>query len=101
MTNNDIVPLFGAHTTQNGQRIGSGLARQTKREAEQVAANTEIAAVREQGNAFLASVALTNTATLVMQAEAHMKVAPSGAQFYEALITSYAIGAGQRLGRGV
>ena len=45
----------------------------------------------------VASQAMTNTATLVMQAEAQMKIAPGGAQFYEAIITGYALGAGQRI----
>lgn len=99
MSNTQVVPLFGSHTTQQGQRISGSIVRQTKREVEAVAANTEIAAVREQAHAFLASQALTNVATLVTQAEAHMKLAPGGAQFYEAIITSYALGAGQRIGR--
>lgn len=97
----DIVPLFGGHTTQQGQKISGGLVRQTKREIEQTAAAAEIAAVREQAHAFLASQAMTNVATLVTQAEAQMKVAPAGAQFYEAIITGYALGAGQRIARGL
>ena len=97
----DIVPIFGSHQTQAGQRVGGGLARRMKQEMEGVAASIEIAAIREQGHAFLASQALTNVATLVTQAEAHMKIAPGGAQFYEALTTGYALGAGQRLGRGL
>ncbi|MBN9156924.1 hypothetical protein [Microbacterium sp.] len=96
----EIVPLFGTHQTQSGQRVSGGLARRMRQEMEGVAASIEIAAVREQGQAFLAAQAMTNVATLVTQAEAHMKIAPGGAQFYEALITGYAIGAGQRIGRG-
>lgn len=101
MSSSQVVPLFGGHTTQQGQKISGGLMRQTKREVEIVAANAEISAVREQAHAFLASQALTNVATLVSQAEAQMKVAPSGAQFYEAIITGYALGAGQRMARGL
>ena len=101
MSSNQVVPLFGGHTTQQGQKITGSLVRQTKREVEQVAASTEIAAVREQGHAFLASQAMTNVATLVAQAEAQMKIAPAGAQFYEAIIAGYAIGAGQRIARGL
>lgn len=97
----DIVPLFGTQQTQAGQSVGGGIARRMRQEREVVAASVEIAAIREQGHAFLASQALTNVATLVTQAEAQMKIAPGGAQFYEALITGYAIGAGQRLGRGL
>lgn len=99
MASSDVIPLFGGQTTVQGQRIGGAVARATRREVEAVAAHTEIAAVREQAHAFLASQALTNVATLVTQAEAHMKIAPGGAQFYEAIITGYALGAGQRIGR--
>lgn len=97
----DIVPLFGGHTTRGAQKISGSLARQAKREVDIVAARAEVAAVEEQAHAFLASVALTNVAVLVTQAEAHMKVAPAGGQFYEAIIAGYAVGAGQRLGRGL
>jgi hypothetical protein len=101
MSASDIIPLFGRHTTQQGQKITGSMVRQIKREVEQVAASTEIAAVRGQGHAFLASQALTNVATLVSQAEAQMKIAPAGAQFHEAIIAVYAIGAGQRISRGL
>lgn len=101
MANTDITPLFGSTRTAAGQRMGGTVARATRREAEQIAGNTEIAAVTEQAHAFLTAQAMTNVATLVNQAQAHMQVAPAGAQFYEALITSYAIGAGQRLNRGL
>lgn len=100
-TNNQAMSLFGGITTQAGGQVSNGLARQLRREVEGVAARTEIAAVQEQAHAFLAAQAMSNVATLVNQAEAHMKVNPAGAQFYETLITGYAIGAGQRLGRAV
>lgn len=99
----DILPLFGGqtHTTQQGQRISGVVARQTRREAEVIAANVELTAMRDNGAAFLAANAMTNVSTLVQMAEAQMKVAPGGAQFYEAIITGYAIGAGQRIARGL
>ncbi|ERH14745.1 hypothetical protein HMPREF1549_02468, partial [Actinomyces johnsonii F0510] len=53
----------------------------------------------EQARAFLTSQVLTNIATLVTQAEAQTRIAPGGAQFYEAIITGYALGAGQRIGQ--
>lgn len=101
MSGNQAVSLFGSHTTQQGQKVSGGLVRQTKREVEQIAASTEVAAVREQGYAFLASQAMTNVTTLISQAEAQMKIAPGGAQFYEAIIAGYAIGAGQRIARAL
>lgn len=97
--NSQALSLFGGATTQSGGQVSGGLARQMKREVEQVAARTEVAAVTEQAQAFLASQAMTNVATLVVQAEAHMRIAPAGAPYYEALITSYALGAGQRIAR--
>lgn len=101
MSDNQIVPLFGSHQTQQGQRVSGTLARQAKRESEVVAANTELTAVREQAHAFLASQAMNNVATLVAQAEAHMKTSPAGGQFYEQIIAGYALHAGQRISRSL
>lgn len=98
---NEVSPLFGGMTTQQGQRIGNGIARATKREVDHVAAATEVAAVREQGHAFLTSVAMTNLSVLVNQAEVHVKTNPATAPFMEQLIAGYAIGAGMRLNRGL
>ena len=97
----ELTPLFGGITTQQGHTIGGGLARATRREVEQVSARAEIAAVREQGHAFLTSVAMTNVSVLVHQAEAHVKANPATAQFMEQLIAGYAVGAGMRLNRGL
>lgn len=97
----DLLPLFGGHTTQNGQHLSGALARQTKREVEAVAAHVELTTLRDNGAAFLAANAMTNISTLVQLAEAHLKVAPAGAQFYESLITGYTISAGQRISRGL
>lgn len=90
--------IFGT-PSGDGRRLGSGLARQTRREVEQIAARVEVEATEEQARVFLASCAMTNIATLVSQAESHMKVAPAGAQYYESLLAAYAISAGQRIGR--
>lgn len=98
---NEITPLFGGMTTQQGQKVGSGLARTTRREVEQIAAQTEIAAVRQQGEAFLVSVAMTNVSTLVNLAEAHIKVNPATAPFMEQLITNHVASTAQRLNRGL
>lgn len=81
------------------RRQSSALARQTRQEVEQIKSRVEVDATAESARAFLVSHALTNVATLVSQAEAHMKVAPAGGQFYEQLIASYAISAGQRISR--
>ncbi len=97
--NMQALSLFGGASTQSGGQVSGGLARQMRRDVEQVAARTEIAAVTEQAQAFLVSQAMTNVATLVTQAEAHMRVAPAGAPYYEALITGYALSAGQRISR--
>lgn len=81
------------------RRQSNALARRTRQEIEQITARVEVEATAESARAFLVSHALTNVATLVTQAEAHMKVAPAGGQFYEQLIASYAISAGQRIAR--
>ncbi|MDQ1204643.1 hypothetical protein [Microbacterium sp. SORGH_AS_0862] len=97
----EVQRPFGARTTALGVSVGGGIARQSRRETEQVAANADVMAMAEQGAAFLHSVALSNVATLVSQAEAYMKVAPAGGAYYEAIIANYAITAGQRLSRGL
>lgn len=97
--NDQPVTLFGGMRTQQGRTISSGIARSARRDMEQVAARTEVAIVEEQATAFVAAQMMTNVTTLLTQAQAHMKIAPEGAQFYEMLITGYALGAGQRLGR--
>lgn len=85
-------------TSSEGRRLGTGaVARQARREVEQIAARVEVEATAEQARAFLTASAMTNLATLVTQAESHMKVAPAGAQYYESLIGAYAISAGQRI----
>lgn len=81
------------------RRQSNVLARQTRQEIEQITSRVEVEATAESARAFLVSHALTNVATLVSQAEAHMKVAPAGGHFYEQLIASYALGAGQRIAR--
>ncbi|RRJ85683.1 hypothetical protein EG850_12230 [Gulosibacter macacae] len=86
-------------STAADRRQSSALARQTRRDIDQIAARVEVETAAEQARAFLVSHAMTNVATLVNQAESHMKIAPAAAPFYEALITSYAINAGQRIAR--
>lgn len=101
MGTNEITPAFGARQTQQGQRVSGGLARQMRRETEVLAANVELAAVREQGQAFLTAQALSNVSTLVQLAEAQMRIAPGGAPYYEAIIGTYAVGAAQRVARNL
>ena len=97
------TPAGGLFGTSPGaaaeRRQSNALARQTRQEIEQITSRVEVEATAESARAFLVSHALTNVATLVTQAEAHMKVAPAGGQFYEQLIASYAISAGQRIAR--
>ena len=87
------LSLFSPQRTRMGVVLGNGQARVTRREIEQVAAQAE------QARAFLTSQVLTNIATLVTQAEVQTRIAPGGAQVYEAIITGYALGAGQRIGQ--
>lgn len=92
--------MFSASTgSASDRRQQNALARQTRHEVDQIMARAEVENTAEQSRAFLTASALMNTATLVAQAEAHMKVAPAGGQFYEQLIASYAISAGQRIAK--
>jgi hypothetical protein len=95
----EITTLFGGTTTGSGQRIGGGLARQTKREAETIAARTELAQLTDGARALLTSSALTNIGTLVSQAEQMMQLAPSGARYYELIINAYGVGAANSIAR--
>ncbi len=95
----DVIQLFSGIRTQEGKRLSTSLARQTKRETDQTAARAEVVAVEEQARAFLASQAMTNVATLVSQAQAHLQSNPAGAELYEDIIRGYALGAGQRIHR--
>lgn len=97
----EIQRAFGSQTTALGVPISGGVARQTRRDIEQVAARAEVMAMTEQASAFLHSVALSNIATLVSQAEAHARVAPGGMPYFEAILAQYAVSAGQRLSRGL
>lgn len=100
---NTSAPSGGLFSISPGavaeRRQSNALARQTRQEIEQITSRVEVEATAESARAFLVSHALTNVATLVTQAEAHMKVATAGGQFYEQLIASYAISAGQRIAR--
>lgn len=89
--------MFSGPAASGNRRPSGALARATQREMEQITARTEVEAHAAQGRAFAASVAMTGIAALVVQAEAHMKVAPAGAQFYEAILSAHAMGAAQRI----
>ncbi|GGF18536.1 hypothetical protein [Subtercola lobariae] len=95
----EITTLFGGTTTGSGQRISNGVARQTKREAESIAARTELAQLTDNARAFLTSSALTNVGTLVSQAEQMLQIAPSGARYYELIINAYGVGAANAIAR--
>ncbi len=99
MSSNQMAPLFGGHTPQQGQKIKGSLVGQTKREMEQVTVSAEVAAMRKQGHAFLALQALTTVATLVSQVEGQMKIAPAVTQIYEAISIGYVIGVGYCISR--
>ncbi|MCS3427105.1 hypothetical protein [Leucobacter aridicollis] len=93
--------LFGGQSTSQGQRVSGAVARQIRRETEAISARAEVAAFAEQANAFAVSVAMTNVSVLVSQAETLLRATPAAAPFLETLVSGYAMGAAQRLGRGV
>lgn len=95
----DLIPLFGSHTTTTGQQLSGSLAKQAKRQQDEIALRVERAVLDEQARAFHASVALTNAATLVAQAEAHMRTVPAGREAYEAIVFGYTMGAANRISR--
>lgn len=95
----DINPLFGSVTTQSGGKLSGSLARQAKRQQEEIELRTERFAVEEQARAFLASQAMSNVSVLVLQARAHIAVDPGGAEIYEGLIRGHAAGSAARLSR--
>lgn len=93
------ISLFGGHTTQSGQRLSGSLARQARRQQEEVELRTERFAIDEQARAFLTSQAMSNVSVLVLQARAHVAVDPGGADIYEGLIRGHAAGSASRLSR--
>lgn len=95
----EITPLFGSVTTQTGNKLSGGLARQAKRQQEEIELRTERFAVEEQAKAFLTSQAMTNVSVLVLQARAHIAVDPGGADIYEGLIRGHAADSARRLSR--
>ncbi len=93
----EIVPLFGG-ALANG-RLGSGLARQTRREVEIISARAEIAQAADQSRALLTSSAMNNIGTLVSQAEQLMRIAPTAGPYFELLVNAYGVGAANSIAR--
>ena len=50
-------------------------------------------------NLSLFSPQRTRMGVVLGNGQAQTRIAPGGAQFYEAIITGYALGAGQRIGQ--
>ncbi|WP_417288918.1 hypothetical protein [Corynebacterium variabile] len=70
----------------------------TERRAAEIESVAKLTSLEDQAKAFLTHQALSNTAALVNQAEAHMQTAPAGARYYEQIIGAYAQGAARRIG---
>lgn len=98
----DIAPLFSASgglAPAGSSGMSRGIAKQTKRATDLVAARGEVALTTDSVRAGLTYAALGNVGTLVSQAKALMNVAPEGAQYYEACINAYAMGAANSIAR--
>lgn len=95
----DLIPALGGNfTTKQGQTLTSGLARTTKRDLDIIHAQTELTAVRENAQAFLAATAMTNITTLVGMAEQMIKQSPAAASYIEPVLAAYSMGAARRVG---
>jgi hypothetical protein len=94
---NEIASLLGGTTTASGQRLSGGLARQTRREVETVAARTEVAHGTDQARAFLTASAANNIITLYGMAEQGLQSAPAAADDVLALLQAYSRGAAYQI----
>lgn len=96
MTDN-IVSLLGGTVTSAGYKLGGGVARQTKREVDTVAARTEVAHVTDQARAFLTGSAATNIITLYGMAEQGLQSAPAAASDVLDVLHAYSRGAAYQI----
>lgn len=67
----------------------------------ELAAKAALRAAEEHAHHFIASATLSNTAAMVAQTKSHAKTVPEGAGLYEAVATSYAQAAIQRMSKGL
>lgn len=79
--------------------LGPLIARQTKREVEQVVSRAIVAEMVEEGRGLLASTALQIAGSLSALEDHLTQVAPSGAHRYQAIADAQAIGAAQAVSR--
>ncbi|SMQ71888.1 hypothetical protein [Agreia sp. VKM Ac-1783] len=89
----EIVSLLGGTTTSSGHQLSGGIARQTKREVDTVAARTEVAHVTDQARAFLTASAANNIITLYGMAEQGLQSAPAAASDVLEVLHAYSRGA--------
>lgn len=71
----------------------------TERRAAEIESAAKLTSLEDQAKAFLTHQALSNAASLVAQAEAHMQTAPAGGRYYEQIIGAYAQSASQKIAR--
>jgi len=79
--------------------LGPVVARQTKREVEQVVSRALVSEMVEEGRGLLATTALQIAGSLSALEEHLTQVAPSGAHRYQAIADAQAIGAAQAVAR--
>lgn len=94
----NLVPRIGSKAAAQ-QHPRAELEAQTHRRAAEIESAAKLQSLEDHSRAFLTHQALSNTAALIHQAEAHMQSAPAGARYYEQIIASYAQGAAMRISR--
>jgi len=95
----EVASLFGSISTRDGNKLTGSIARQAKRQQEEIELRTERFAVEEQAKAFLTSQTMNSISVLVLQARAHVAVDPGCADIYEGLIRGHAADSVRRLSR--
>jgi len=89
----------GAFTPAATSRMGLGLQRQTQRAIHMVQAEGVVAAVREEGRAFLGNRALENIGALTALEQHLITVAPLGEARYREIVDSVTLGAASAIRR--
>jgi hypothetical protein len=79
--------------------LNRSVAKQTRRDLDNVRANALVAEMVEEGRGLIASTALQIATMLASQEESARQVAPCGAARYKAIADAHAIGAAQAVSR--
>ncbi|UIN31281.1 hypothetical protein [Microbacterium binotii] len=93
----DLMPFGGStHITQTGHRLTGATARQTKRELDELAARSEIAAVTEHIAMVHVALGVNNAISLYRMTQAQLHDIPEAAPLVTPLVMGYVQGASRR-----